>query len=92
MPQLIAKLVSRPRVLRAEYKDVLRRLSSSAAAAEQGRHRGDPGLEEESIQAIYSCSQVDSQRALCLLEPLMKLQDIGPTGALNQVWVGRAFC
>jgi hypothetical protein len=40
------------RVLGAEDKDVLHCLSSSAAAAERGRHRGDPGLEEEEIQAF----------------------------------------
>ncbi len=61
---------------------MLRCLSSSAAAAEGGRHKGDPGLEEKSIQAIYSRSQLYSQRALCLPEPLMKLQDVGPWGGL----------
>jgi hypothetical protein len=50
-----------PRVLRAEDKDVLYYLSSFAAAVERGRHRGDPGLEEKSIQATFSHSQLDSQ-------------------------------
>jgi hypothetical protein len=75
----------------AEDKDVLRYLLSSATAAERGRHRRDPGLEEKGIQGIYSSSQLDSQQAPCLTEPLMKLQDISPWGGLNQVWVGRAF-
>ncbi len=92
MPLLIPQLMSCPGVPRAEDKDVLCCLSSSTAAAEGGRHRGDSGLEEKSIQAIYSRSQLDSQQALCLLEPLMKLQDVSSWGGLNQVGVGRAFC
>ncbi len=78
-------------VPRAEDKDMLCRLPSSATAAEGGEHRGDSGLEEKSIRAICSRSQLDSQRALCLPEPLMKLQDVGAWGGLNQVRVGRAF-
>jgi hypothetical protein len=78
MPQLIPQLVLYPIVLRAEDKDVLHCLSSSAAAAETGRHRGDPGLEEKTIQAIHSYSQLYSQRALCLPELLMKLHNISP--------------
>jgi hypothetical protein len=92
MPLLIPQLMSCPGLPRAEDKNVLRCLSSSTAAAERGRHRRDSGLEEKSIQAIYSRSQLDSQRALYLPEPLMKLQDVGPWGSLNQVRVGRAFC
>jgi hypothetical protein len=56
------------------------------------RHRGDSSLEEKSIQAIFSHSKLNSQRALCLLELLMKLQDVGRWGGLNQVRVGRASC
>jgi hypothetical protein len=88
MPQLISQLVSCPRVVRTEDKDVLRCLSSSAAAAEGGRHRGDLGLEEKSIKAIDSRSQLDSQRALRLPGPLMKLQDIGPWGASTKSGMG----
>jgi hypothetical protein len=55
----------------AEDKDVLCPLLSSATAAEGGRHRGDPGLEEKCIQAISSHSQLDSQRALWLSKPLV---------------------
>ncbi len=44
---------------------------SSSATAEEGRcHRGDAGLKENNIQAVCSCSQLDSQQALCLLESL----------------------
>ncbi len=74
--------MSCPFILRTEDEDVLCRLPSSATAAEGGRHRGDSGLEEKSIQAIYSRSQLDGQRALCLSEPLMKLQNVRPRGAL----------
>ncbi len=91
MPLLIPQLMLCPSMPRAEDKDMLRCLSSSTTAAEGRRHRGDSGLEEKSIQAIYSRSQLDSQRALCLPEPLMKLQDVGPQGGLNQVGVGRVF-
>ncbi len=45
----------------AEDKDVLCRLASYATAAEGGRHIGDPGLEEKSLQALCSRSQLDSQ-------------------------------
>ncbi len=79
-------------MLRAEDEDVLRCLLSSATAAESGSHKGDPGMKQKSMKAIYSRPQLDSQRALCLFEPLMKLEDIGPWGGLNQVWVGKAFC
>jgi hypothetical protein len=91
MPLLIPQLMSCPGMPRAEDKDMLCCSSSSTTAAEGGRHRGDSGLDEKSIQAIYSRSQLDSQRALCLPETLMKLQDVGPWGGLNQVGVGRAF-
>ncbi len=92
MPQLIPQLMSCPRVLVAEDKDVRRCLSSSAAAAKRGRHRGDHGLEENGIQAFYSHSQLNYQQAIRLPEPLMDLQDIRPWGSPDQVWVGRAFC
>ncbi len=91
MSLFIPQLMPCPSVPTAEDEDVLCRLSFSAAAAEEGRHRGDSGLEEKSVQAICSCSQLDSQRALCLPEPLMKLQDVRPRGDLNQVGVRRAF-
>ncbi len=91
MSLVIPQLMPRPGVPRAEDKDMLCCLPSSATAAEGGRHRGDSGLEEKSVQAICSCSQLDSERALCLPEPLMKLQDVHPRGGLNQVGVGRAF-
>jgi hypothetical protein len=81
----------RPGVPRAEDMDMLCHLPSSATAADGGRHRGDSDLEEKSVQAICPRSQLDSQRALCLPEPLMKLQDVRPQGGLNQVTVGRAF-
>jgi hypothetical protein len=92
MPQLITQLVSCHRVLRAEDKEVLHSLLSFAPAAGGRRYRGDCGLKEKSIYAIGSHSQLDSQQALCLLEPLLKLQDISPWGGLNRVQVGRAFC
>jgi hypothetical protein len=91
MPLLIPQLMSCPSVLRADDEDMSCRLPSSATAAEGGGHRGDSSLEEKSIQAICSRSQLDSQQALCLPEPLMKLQDVRPRGGLNQVGVGRAF-
>jgi hypothetical protein len=84
--------MSCPSVFRAKDKDVSRSLASSATAAEGGRHRGDLGLVEKSVQAVCSHSQLDSQRALCLPEPLMELQNIGPRGGLNQIGIGRAFC
>ncbi len=83
MSLVIPQLMLRPGVPRAEDKDMLCRLPSSATAAEGGRHREDSGLEEKSIQAICSHSQLYSQRALCLPQPLMKLQDVGPQGGLN---------
>jgi hypothetical protein len=91
MPLIIPQLASCPSVLRAEDENESCCLLSSAAAAEGGRHRADSGLEEKSIQTVCSRSQLDSQQALCLPEPLMELQDIRPWGGLNQVGVGRAF-
>ncbi len=91
MSLFIPELMPCPSVLEAEEKDMLCRLSSTATAAEGGRHRGDSGLEEKSVQAICSPSQLDSQRALCLPEPLMELQDICHQGGLNQVGVGLAL-
>jgi hypothetical protein len=88
---LIPKLISCRGIPRAKYEDVFCHLSSSAPAAEGGKHRGDSGLEEKSIQAICSRSRLDSQQALCFPEPLMKLQDVRPWGGLNQIGVGRAF-
>jgi hypothetical protein len=73
MSLVIPQLMPRPGMPRAEDKDMLCRLPSSATAAEGGRHRGDPGLVEKSIQAIGSHSELDSQQAICLPEPLMKL-------------------
>ncbi len=91
MSLLISQLVPCPCVPRAEDKDVLCRLPSSATAAEGGRHRGDSGKEEKSIQTVCSRSQLDSQRALCLPEPLMQLKDVCPQGGLNHIAIGRAF-
>ncbi len=70
---LIPELMSCPSIPRAKDNDVFCCLPSCATAAEGGKHRGDSGLEEESIQAIYSRSRLDSQQALCFSEPLMKL-------------------
>jgi hypothetical protein len=53
-------------------------LQQSAAAAEGDKNRGELGLKEKGIRVVCSCPQLDSQRALCLLEPFMKLQNIGP--------------
>jgi hypothetical protein len=75
----------------AEDKDVLCFLPSSGTAAEGGRHRGDSRLDEKRIQAVCSHSQLDSQQAFCLHEPLMQLQHISPWGSLNQVGAERAF-
>jgi hypothetical protein len=88
---LIPKLMSCPGIPRAKDEDVFCRLPSSATAAEGRKHRGDSSLEEKSVQAICSRSQLDSQRALCFPEPLMELQDVRPWGGLNHVGVGRAF-
>jgi hypothetical protein len=91
MPLLIPPLMLCPSILRAKDEDVFCRMLSSATAVEGGWHGGDSSLEEKSIQAISSRSQLDSQRALCLPEPLMKLEDVCPRGGLNQVGVGKAF-
>ncbi len=88
---LIPELVSCPGIPGAKDEDVFCCLSSSAAAAEGGKHRGDSGLEEKSVQAICSRSQLNSQRALCFPKPLMELQDVRPRGGLNHIGVGRAF-
>ncbi len=92
MSMLITQLMSCPSALRTKDMDVSGGLTSSGTAAERGRHRGDSGLVEKSIQTICSHSQLDSQRALCLPEPLMQLQDVCPWGGLNQIAIGRAFC
>ncbi len=91
MPLLIPELMSCPGVPRAKDEDVFHGLPSSATAAEGEKHKGDSGLEENSIQAICSRSQLDSQRALCFPEPLMELQNVCPRGGLNHVGVRRAF-
>ncbi len=78
-------------MLGAEDKGMFCCLPSSATAAVGGRHRGDSGLEEKGVQAICSCSQLDSQQAICFPELFMKLQDIGPLGGLNRIGVGGAF-
>jgi hypothetical protein len=91
MSLYISQLMLCPSVPGAEVKDVLCHFLSSAIAAVGGKHRGDSGLEEKRVQAISSHPQLDSQQALCLPEPLMKLQDVWPQGGLNHVWVGRAF-
>jgi hypothetical protein len=81
MPLLIPQLMSCPSMLRAEDEEMSCCVPSSATAIEGRRHRGDSGLEEKCIQAICSRSQLDAQQALCLPEPLIKLQDVGPWGA-----------
>ncbi len=91
MSLVIPQLMLRPGVPRAKDKEMLNCLLSSARAAEGERRREDSGLEEKSIQAICFCFQLNSQRALCLPEPLMKLEDVGPRGGLSHVGVGRAF-
>ncbi len=72
-------------MLRAYDKDVLCCLPSSATPAERGKDREDSGLEEKSIQADCSNSQLNSQQALCSPEPLMKIQDVRPWGDLIHV-------
>jgi hypothetical protein len=91
MPSIVSQLVLCLRVLRAKDEDVFGPLLSSAAAVERRRHREDRGLEEESIQTISSCFQLDSQRALCLHEPLVEFQDVSPREGLNEVRVGRTW-
>jgi hypothetical protein len=83
MSLFIPQLMPCPSVPTAKDEDMLCNLLSSATAAEEGRHRGDSGLEEKSVQAICSRSQLNGQRALYLSEPLMKLEDICPWGGLN---------
>ncbi len=92
MPLLIPQLLSCSSVPWAEDEDVFRCLTSSAAAAERGRHRGDSGLVEKSVRAIYSHSQLDSQRALSLPELFIQPQNVCPWGGLDQIVIGRAFC
>ncbi len=57
---LIPELMSCPGIPRAKDEDVFRCLPFFATAAEGGKHRQDSGLEEKSIQAIHSRSQLDS--------------------------------
>ncbi len=71
MPSIVSQLMSCLRVLGAEDKDVLCRLSSSATTARMKKHIGHSGLKEESILAVDSGSQLDSQQALLSSEPLM---------------------
>ncbi len=89
---LFLELMSCPGIPSAKDEDVSCRLPSFAVAAEVGKHRGESGLEEKSVQAICSHSQLDSQRALCFSEPLMELQDVRPRGGLNHIGVERDFC
>jgi hypothetical protein len=91
MPLLNPQLLSCSSVLRAEDNNMFRYLSSLAAVAVGGKHRGDSGLEEISSQAICSSPQLDSQQALCLPEPIMEQYDIGPQGGFTKVGVGRTF-
>jgi hypothetical protein len=87
----IPKLMSCTGIPGAEDEDLFCCLSSFAIAAEKGKHSWDSGLEEKSIQAVCSRSQLDSEQALCFPEPLMKLQDVCPGEGLNQIRVVRAF-
>jgi hypothetical protein len=91
MSLFISQLRACPSLPWAKDEDVFRRLLSSPTGANGGRDRGDSGLEEKSIQTIFSHSQLDGQRALCLPEPMMELHDVRPWGGLNQIGVGRAF-
>jgi hypothetical protein len=61
MSLLIPQLMLCPSMPGSKDMDVLYHLQSSATAAEGRRHRGDSGLEEKSIQAIFSHSQLDGQ-------------------------------
>ncbi len=70
---LIPKLMSCPGKLRAKDEGVCCGLSSSAAAAKGGKHSGDSGLKEESVQAICSRSQLDSQQDFCFPQHIMEL-------------------
>ncbi len=83
MSLFIPELMLYPSVPGAEDKDVLCHLLTSATAAKRGSHRGNSSLEEKSIQAICARSQLDSQRAVYLPEPLMELHDVRPWGGLN---------
>ncbi len=78
MPLFIPQLMLCPGMPGSGHKYMLCHLPSSANAAEGARHRGDSGLEEKSIHTICSHSQLNSQPALCIPEPLMQLQDVCP--------------
>jgi hypothetical protein len=67
---LIPQLMSCTGMPGAKNENVFCGLSYPVAAARRLRHRGDSGLEEKSIQAGYSCFQLDGQQALCLPDPL----------------------
>ncbi len=87
MSLLILKFVPCLSIPRAEDEDMFCYSPFSVTAAEWVRHREDPGLEEKSIQAICFRSQLNSQQALWLPEPFLKLHDISPLGGLHQTGV-----
>ncbi len=64
------------------------RSSYSAAAAEGGKHKSDFGLEEKSIEAICSRSQLYDQRGVCLPEHISELHYVGPGGASTRLGKG----
>ncbi len=49
------------------------------------------GLEEKRIEAVCSHSQLDSQLALYLPQPLEQLQDASSRKGINHITIGRAF-
>jgi hypothetical protein len=59
MPKLNPQLVLCPRVPRMEDKKVLCCMLPSTQAAERKRCRGNSSLDEKSLQAIYSRSELD---------------------------------
>jgi hypothetical protein len=85
---LIPQLMSCPSIPRAKDEDMFCRLPSSATVAKRGRHGGAPAWGGKGIRAICSHSQLDSQQALCLPEPLMELQDIGSRGPSTKSGLG----
>jgi hypothetical protein len=91
MSLFIPQLMLCPSVPRAKDEDMLCSLPSSATAAEGGRQRGNSGLEKKRVQAICSRSQLDGQRALCLPEHLMKLENICPRGTSTKSGLGELF-
>ncbi len=79
-----------PCVPMAEDKDVFCSLLSSPAAAEVVRHRGDSGLREKSVKAVFSRFQLCSQHAFYHSEPIMELPVVGPSGGSQPIsdWEG----